>query len=328
MFDELPELPSIEGFENLTIDTSNGKSTSEAIQEHKASDIGKVPKFERRILTERERLIDNLYGELLSAVSRTSVPENLTQRTVLYNLLKNDFVFREGKWDLFKDYGLSVYIGTLPIDSNSLGRLAAEMILDLTFGNYENRDVMSIFPQFVDPNKVFLKTLEADRREIVYRSRVGLNYVKDLSIRLHELCGRILDSYFDSGFFESVPDELIKKQFEVPGWTIDRVIRLADEGYNKVDFFQLVELIIRLGHLVTPIDGEIAKPIIDKLDELLVSWFKENLNEENVNLLKASGSQYPFRNTLLPRKQRDDFHLYLKETSRYKIQFLGEDEVL
>ncbi|MBF1306380.1 MAG: hypothetical protein HXM94_01135 [Parvimonas micra] len=331
MLEELPQLPTIEGFEELVVGVSPVMN-SESNNENELDAIKKLskPKIKRKVLSERERQISGFHDTLLAASEKLSSAHkgDLNATVLLFNLSKSELFFREEPWDFISDFGINVYIGTSQLNATSVDNLVSMFVLDILFDNYQNRSKLSIFPELIEAKDVFLKILSLERREILFRSRFGLNYAQKISYKLHELCGSVLDAFINNGFFESVPDLLVEKQFEIPGWTDSRIIQIIDDGKNKTNVFDLVELSIRLGHLTSEIDGEISPLILSKIDELLLGWFKENQTEEFIMLLKGSGCKYPFIGTLLPKKHLKSFPRFIKEVERFGIGVLGENEII
>lgn len=331
MLEELPKLPTIEGFEELVVRTTP-IMPSESNNEGEPDAIKKLskPKTKRKVFSERERQISGFHDTLLAASKKLSSfsKGKLNATVLLFNLSKSELFFREEPWDFISDFGINVYIGTSQLNSTSVDNLISMFILDMLFNNYQNRSKLSIFPELVEVKDVFLKVLSLERREILFRSRFGLTYAQKISYKLHELCGSALDAFINNGFFESVPDLLVEKRFEIPGWTDSRIIQIIDDGKNKTNVFDLVELSIRLGLLTSEIDGEISPLILSKIDELLLGWFKENQTEEFIMLLKGSGCKYPFIGTLLPKKYLESFPRFIKEAKQFGIGVLGENEII
>ena len=204
MLEELPKLPTIEGFEELVVGTtpimysgSNNEDEPDAIKQ-----LSK-PKTKRKFLSERERQISGFHDTLLAASKKlSSFPKGKLNATVLlFNLSKSELFFREEPWDFISDFGINVYIGTSQLNSTSVDNLISMFILDMLFNNYQNRSKLSIFPELVEVKDVFLKVLSLERREILFRSRFGLNYAQKISYKLHELCGSALDAFINNGFF-------------------------------------------------------------------------------------------------------------------------------
>lgn len=329
MLEELPTLPTIEGFEELVVGSA-AQGVVPKIKTDENVEVIQKPKLKRRILSERERLIATYHDTLLAAAQRLKADNKsqLSQTVLLFDLHKNELFFREDDWDFISDFGLNVYVGQIKHNSTNVNELVSNFILDILFDNYQLRDKLSIFPELIEAKDVFLKVLELERREILFRSRLGFNYADKISYKLHDLCGMVIDAFLNNGFFDSVPEQMVEKQFEIPGWTSSRVIRMLEDGKGKVNLFQLVELGIRLGHLTSQVDGKVDELILAKLDDLLVDWFKENESEDFIMLIKASGCKYPFLGTQMPKGQIESFPKFFKEAKLFGVDFLGEDEII
>ena len=96
-----------------------------------------------------------------------------------------------------------------------------------------------------------------------------------------------------AGFFDTIPLELIQKKFEVPGWTVERVLQVLQDGWDTVELFQLIELVVKLGYLVSEKENVLHPVIVSELDSRLSNWFSGELTSpERVDLFTESGYQY------------------------------------
>ena len=214
------------------------------------------------------------------------------------------------------------------MDSSNVERLISDLILDLSFDNFASRNKLSVFPEVVNQDLMFNQVLKSDPREFIYKTTSGYRYQKTISPYLAEECGKKLDEYLRDGFFDTIPLELIQKKFEVPGWTVERVLQVLQDGWDTVELFQLIELVVKLGYLVSEKENVLHPAIVSELDTLLSNWFSGELTSpERVDLFTESGYQYLFKECLMSSSEMKKFVKVKRVAQDYQIELIGKHQL-
>ena len=219
-------------------------------------------------------------------------------------------------------------MGKINLDSSNVEKLISDLILDLSFDNFASRNRLSVFTEVVNQDLMFNQVLKSDPREFIYKTTSGYRYQKTISPYLAEECGKKLDEYLRAGFFDTIPLELIQKKFEVPGWTVERVLQVLQDGWDKVELFQLIELVVKLGYLVSEKENVLHPAIVSELDTLLSNWFSGELTSpERVDLFTESGYQYLFKECLISSSEMKKFVKVKRVAQDYQIELIGKHQL-
>ena len=280
------------------------------------------------IQTNKQRMIQGFYEALLSAKVSLKKERSIEEDNLFLDINKNNLFYRKENWDFTSDFGILVYLGKINLDSSNVEKLISDLILDLSFDNFASRNRLSVFPEVVNQDLMFNQVLKYDPREFIYKTTSGYSYQKTISPYLAEECGKKLDEYLRAGFFDTIPLELIQKKFEVPGWTVERVLQVLQDGWDKVELFQLIELVVKLGYLVSEKENVLHPAIVSELDTLLSNWFSGELTSpERVDLFTESGYQYLFKECLISSSEMKKFVKVKRVAQDYQIELIGKHQL-
>lgn len=280
------------------------------------------------IQTNKQRMIQGFHEALLSAKVSLKKERSIEEDNLFLDINKNNLFYRKENWDFTSDFGILVYLGKINLDSSNVERLISDLILDLSFDNFASRNKLSVFPEVVNQDLMFNQVLKSDPREFIYKTTSGYRYQKTISPYLAEECGKKLDEYLRDGFFDTIPLELIQKKFEVPGWTVERVLQVLQDGWDKVELFQLIELVVKLGYLVSEKENVLHPAIVSELDTLLSNWFSGELTSpERVDLFTESGYQYLFKECLMSSSEMKKFVKVKRVAQDYQIELIGKHQL-
>lgn len=280
------------------------------------------------IQTNKQRMIQGFHEALLSAKVSLKKERSIEEDNLFLDINKNNLFYRKENWDFTSDFGILVYLGKINLDSSNVEKLISDLILDLSFDNFASRNKLSVFPEVVNQDLMFNQVLKSDPREFIYKTTSGYRYQKTISPYLAEECSKKLDEYLRAGFFETIPLELIQKKFEVPGWTVERVLQVLQDGWDKVELFQLIELVIKLGYLVSEKENVLHPAIVSELDTLLSNWFSGELTSpERVDLFTESGYQYLFKECLMSSSEMKKFVKVKRVAQDYQIELIGKHQL-
>lgn len=280
------------------------------------------------IQTNKQRMIQGFHEALLSAKVSLKKERSIEEDNLFLDINKNNLFYRKENWDFTSDFGILVYLGKINLDSSNVEKLISDLILDLSFDNFSSRNRLSVFPEVVNQDLMFNQVLKSDPREFIYKTTSGYRYQKTISPYLAEECGKKLDEYLRTGFFDTIPLELIQKKFEVPGWTVERVLQVLQDGWNKVELFQLIELVVKLGYLVSEKENVLHPTIVSELDTLLSNWFSGELTSpERVELFTESGYQYLFKECLISSSEMKKFVKVKRVAQDYQIELIGKHQL-
>lgn len=280
------------------------------------------------IQTNKQRMIQGFHEALLSAKVSLKKERSIEEDNLFLDINKNNLFYRKENWDFTSDFGILVYLGKINLDSSNVEKLISDLILDLSFDNFASRNRLSVFPEVVNQDLMFNQVLKSDPREFIYKTTSGYCYQKTISPYLAEECGKKLDEYLRAGFFDTIPLELIQKKFEVPGWTVERVLQVLQDGWDKVELFQLIELVVKLGYLVSEKENVLHPAIVSELDTLLSNWFSGELTSpERVDLFTESGYQYLFKECLISSSEMKKFVKVKRVAQDYQIELIGKHQL-
>lgn len=280
------------------------------------------------IQTNKQRMIQGFHEALLSAKVSLKKERSIEEDNLFLDINKNNLFYRKENWDFTSDFGILVYLGKINLDSSNVEKLISDLILDLSFDNFASRNRLSVFPEVVNQDLMFNQVLKSDPREFIYKTTSGYRYQKTISPYLAEECGKKLDEYLRAGFFDTIPLELIQKKFEVPGWTVERVLQVLQDGWDKVELFQLIELVVKLGYLVSEKENVIHPAIVSELDTRLSNWFSGELTSpERVDLFTESGYQYLFKECLMSSTEMKKFVKVKRVAQDYQIELIGKHQL-
>ena len=280
------------------------------------------------IQTNKQRMIQGFHEALLSAKVSLKKERSIEEDNLFLDINKNNLFYRKENWDFTSDFGILVYLGKINLDSSNVEKLISDLILDLSFDNFSSRNRFSVFPEVVNQDLMFNQVLKSDSREFIYKTTSGYRYQKTISPYLAEECGKKLDEYLRTGFFDTIPLELIQKKFEVPGWTVERVLQALQDGWDKVELFQLIELVVKLGYLVSEKENVLHPAIVSELDTLLSNWFSGELTSpERVELFTESGYQYLFKECLISSSEMKKFVKVKRVAQDYQIELIGKHQL-
>lgn len=280
------------------------------------------------IQTNKQRMIQGFHEALLSAKVSLKKERSIEEDNLFLDINKNNLFYRKENWDFTSDFGILVYLGKINLDSSNIEKLISDLILDLSFDNFSSRNRLSVFPEVVNQDLMFNQVLKSDPREFIYKTTSGYRYQKTISPYLAEECGKKLDEYLRTGFFDTIPLELIQKKFEVPGWTVERVLQVLQDGWDKVELFQLIELVVKLGYLVSEKENVLHPGIVSELDALLSNWFSGELTSpERVDLFTESGYQYLFKECLISSSEMKKFVKVKRVAQDYQIELIGKHQL-
>lgn len=284
--------------------------------------------LQESIQTNKQRMIQGFHEALLSAKVSLKKERSIEDDNLFLDINKNNLFYRKENWDFTSDFGILVYLGKINLDSSNVEKLISDLILDLSFDNFSSRNRLSVFPEVVNQDLMFNQVLKSDPREFIYKTTSGYRYQKTISPYLTEECGKKLDEYLRVGFFDTIPLELIQKKFEVPGWTVERVLQVLQDGWDKVELFQLIELVVKLGYLVSEKENVLHPAIISELDTLLSNWFSGELTSpERVELFTESGYQYLFKECLISSSEMKKFVKVKRVAQDYQIELIGKHQL-
>ena len=273
-------------------------------------------------------MIQGFHEALLSAKVSLKKERNIEEDNLFLDINKNNLFYRKENWDFTSDFGILVYLGKINLDSSNVEKLISDLILDLSFDNFSSRNRLSVFPEVIHQDLVFNQVLKSDSREFIYKTTSGYRYQKTISPYLAEECGKKLDEYLRAGFFDTIPLELIQKKFEVPGWTVERVLQVLQDGWDTVELFQLIELVVKLGYLVSEKENVLHPVIVSELDSRLSNWFSGELTSpERVDLFTESGYQYLFKECLMSSSEVKKFVKVKRVAQDYQIELIGKHQL-
>ena len=273
-------------------------------------------------------MIQGFHEALLSAKVSLKKERSIEEDNLFLDINKNNLFYRKENWDFTSDFGILVYLGKINLDSSNVEKLISDLILDLSFDNFASRNRLSVFPEVVNQDLMFNQVLKSDPREFIYKTTSGYRYQKTISPYLAEECGKKLDEYLRAGFFDTIPLELIQKKFEVPGWTVERVLQVLQDGWDKVELFQLIELVVKLGYLVSEKENVLHPVIVSELDSRLSNWFSGELTSpERVDLFTESGYQYLFKECLMSSSEMKKFVKVKRVAQDYQIELIGKHQL-
>lgn len=280
------------------------------------------------IQTNKQRMIQGFHEALLSAKVSLKKERSIEEDNLFLDINKNNLFYRKENWDFTSDFGTFVYLGKINLDSSNVEKLISDLILDLSFDNFSSRNRLSVFPEVVNQDLMFNQVLKTDLREFIYKTTSGYRYQKTISPYLAEECGKKLDEYLRAGFFDTIPLELIQKKFEVPGWTVERVLQVLQDGWDTVELFQLIELVVKLGYLVSEKENVLHPVIVSELDSRLSNWFSGELTSpERVDLFTESGYQYLFKECLMSSSEMKKFVKVKRVAQDYQIELIGKHQL-
>lgn len=280
------------------------------------------------IQTNKQRMIQGFHEALLSAKVSLKKERSIEEDNLFLDINKNNLFYRKENWDFTSDFGILVYLGKINLDSSNVEKLISDLILDLSFDNFASRNRLSVFPEVVNQDLMFNQVLKSDPREFIYKTTSGYRYQKTISPYLAEECGKKLDEYLRAGFFDTIPLEWCQKKFEVPGWTVERVLQVLQDGWDKVELFQLIELVVKLGYLVSEKENVLHPVIVSELDSRLSNWFSGELTSpERVDLFTESGYQYLFKECLMSSSEMKKFVKVKRVAQDYQIELIGKHQL-
>lgn len=280
---------------------------------------------------ERERIIDDYHSALLAAAREADKPKNFDERKLFFNLISNRLEFRKSSWDLFLDYGFFVYVGELDLEKSDINSLCSNLVLDSLFGNYSDRDRLSLFPELVDVNDVFGTIVFSDKLDFVYRGRAGgYKYLPNISEKLHAVCSDKLREFVYTGnFFREIPDLIIQKDFILPGWNPSLLIQVLKQGRGVVSNLELLQLGVRIGYMISR-DEIISSEILSEVDSLATEFVEEEIfyDKSRTSMLRGSGYQWIFSGLPISFSQiKDSFPKLKSACSKHNVDVIGEKEV-
>lgn len=280
---------------------------------------------------ERERIIDDYYSALLAAAREADKPKNFDERKLFFNLISNRLEFRKSSWDLFLDYGFFVYVGELDLEKSDINSLCSNLVLDSLFGNYSDRDRLSMFPELVDVDDVFGTIVFSDKLDFVYRGRAGgYKYLPNISEKLHAVCSDKLREFVYTGnFFREIPDLIIQKDFILPGWNPSLLIQVLKQGRGVVSNLELLQLGVRIGYMISR-DEIISSEILSEIDSLATEFVEEEIfyDKSRTSMLRGSGYQWIFSGLPISFSQiKDSFPKLKSVCSKHNVDVIGEKEV-
>lgn len=280
---------------------------------------------------ERERIIDDYHSALLAAAREADKPKNFDERKLFFNLISNRLEFRKSSWDLFLDYGFFVYVGELDLEKSDINSLCSNLVLDSLFGNYSDRDRLSMFPELVDVNDVFGTIVFSDKLDFVYRGRAGgYKYLPNISEKLHAVCSDKLREFVYTGnFFREIPDLIIQKDFILPGWNPSLLIQVLKQGRGVVSNLELLQLGVRIGYMISR-DEIISSEILSEIDSLATEFVEEEIfyDKSRTSMLRSSGYQWIFSGLPISFSQiKDSFPKLKSACSKHNVDVIGEKEV-
>ena len=280
------------------------------------------------IQTNKQRMIQGFHEALLSAKVSLKKERSIEEDNLFLDINKNNLFYRKENWDFTSDFGILVYLGKINLDSSNVEKLISDLILDLSFDNFASRNRLSVFPEVVNQDLMFSQVLKTESREFIYKTTSGYRYQKQISPYLADECGKKLDEYLRAGFFDTIPLELIQKKFEVPGWTVERVLQVLQDGWDTVELFQLIELVVKLGYLVSDKENTLHPAIVSELDSRLSNWFSGELTSpERVDLFTESGYQYLFKECLMSSSEMKKFVKVKRVAQDYQIELIGKHQL-
>ena len=280
---------------------------------------------------ERERIIDDYHSALLAVAREADKPKNFDERKLFFNLISNRLEFRKSSWDLFLDYGFFVYVGELDLEKSDINSLCSNLVLDSLFGNYSDRDRLSMFPELVDVDDVFGTIVFSDKLDFVYRGRAGgYKYLPNISEKLHAVCSDKLREFVYTGnFFREIPDLIIQKDFILPGWNPSLLIQVLKQGRGVVSNLELLQLGVRIGYMISR-DEIISSEILSEIDSLATEFVEEEIfyDKSRTSMLRGSGYQWIFSGLPISFSQiKDSFPKLKSVCSKHDVDVIGEKEV-
>lgn len=280
---------------------------------------------------ERERIIDDYHSALLASAREADKPKNFDERKLFFNLISNRLEFRKSSWDLFLDYGFFVYVGELDLEKSDINSLCSNLVLDSLFGNYSDRDRLSMFPELVDVDDVFGTIVFSDKLDFVYRGRAGgYKYLPNISEKLHAVCSDKLREFVYTGnFFREIPDLIIQKDFILPGWNPSLLIQVLKQGRGVVSNLELLQLGVRIGYMISR-DEIISSEILSEIDSLATEFVEEEIfyDKSRTSMLRGSGYQWIFSGLPISFSQiKDSFPKLKSACSKHDVDVIGEKEV-
>lgn len=280
---------------------------------------------------ERERIIDDYHSALLASAREADKPKNFDERKLFFNLISNRLEFRKSSWDLFLDYGFFVYVGELDLEKSDINSLCSNLVLDSLFGNYSDRDRLSMFPELVDVDDVFGTIVFSDKLDFVYRGRAGgYKYLPNISEKLHAVCSDKLREFVYTGnFFREIPDLIIQKDFILPGWNPSLLIQVLKQGRGVVSNLELLQLGVRIGYMISR-DEVISSEILSEIDSLATEFVEEEIfyDKSRTSMLRGSGYQWIFSGLPISFSQiKDSFPKLKSACSKHDVDVIGEKEV-